>query len=358
MANRLPPFFANPFSRYSGIDLTAAESLRLVHAKKKQRSLEVFGYQTLPLPAGTIKDGELSNEKNFVETLRRNARSRHNFAQRLPNACVLALPERHSFVKVLELNVPSKADLAEAVRWEATQHVPYEINELAIDWTVLTQDNERYRVLLAAAPQSVANAFVVAAEKAEYTVLGLEPSSLAVLRAVQRQSTGINDFAAIVHLGEDESFISLFSQRQPLLTGALPFRLSVLDKMLLERLRLNSADSRRAELRLGFSSTRARGIVNQLLTDPYQQLVTRIREILQFFKDITPDARPFSTFILTGPGARIHGLAQSLQRDFQINSLTLDQPPGLRFPKRQPWLSTNWLDYTVAVGLILRTSFP
>lgn len=358
MASRFGSFIVNPFTRYSGIDLTRSDGLKLVHAKKKQRALEIFGYQTLPLPAGTIREGELADEKAFVETLKQNARARHNFTPHLPNACVLALPERHSFVKVFEVNVPSKADLAEAVRWEASQHIPYEINELTIDWTVLSQDNERYRVRLAAVPQSIANAFVVAAEKAEYTVLGLEPSSLAVLRAAHHQLVTGDDSIAIIQLGEDESFINILSQRQLLLTGALPLKLSELDKMLLERLHLNSAETRRAELLLGFSSTKARGIVKQLLTGPYAQLVARIREILQFYKDRVPDPRPIGTFILTGPGARIHGLTQSLQHDFEINSLTLDQPPGLHLSKKLPSLSGVWLDYTVAVGLVLRTSFP
>jgi type IV pilus assembly protein PilM len=143
-----------------GIDI-GTYTIKAVHAKsgskpEVQRTVEVFNETGVSVPNDEAVAADLSKT---IDALFND--------HKLPRGDVrLALPEQVVSTKVIEIPPLSDAELASAIDWQAEQHIPIPIEELALEYQVLHRpgrgDNqqEKMRVLLIGARKSVIDNFL------------------------------------------------------------------------------------------------------------------------------------------------------------------------------------------------------
>ena len=130
-----------------GVDIgsNAIKVCEISESKKAGRQLVRFGYHALP--SETIVDGHIINSSAVVDGLEAlfEGVKRRNVALRASGHSVI--------IKKIVLPIMTHAELQEQVPWEAEQHVPFDLEDVHLDYQVLQEraDHGQMDVLLVAA---------------------------------------------------------------------------------------------------------------------------------------------------------------------------------------------------------------
>ena len=115
-----------------GLDIGAG-AVRAVALRRTSRGREVTALGRGPVPRGAIVDGDVVDPDAVAEAVRRTldgsgVRTRRVAAAVSGNAVI---------VKRVTLPLMDEDDLAGSIRWEAEQHIPFDIAEVSLDYQVL-----------------------------------------------------------------------------------------------------------------------------------------------------------------------------------------------------------------------------
>jgi type IV pilus assembly protein PilM len=190
-----------------GLDI-GSSAVKAVELKAVGRGYRVAVYASEPLPPDSIVDGAIIDGAAVADAIRRlfdgcGIRTKDVAASLSGNAVI---------VKKITLPTMTEAELAESIYWEAEQYIPFDIQDVNLDYQVLDGGDAgkgTMEVLLVAAKkekiadytgviaQAGRNAVVVdvdafALQNAYEVNYGIEPGSVVVLLNAGASATNIN----------------------------------------------------------------------------------------------------------------------------------------------------------------------
>jgi type IV pilus assembly protein PilM len=139
-----------------------------------------------PLPADTVREGEVLDEGVLSEALR------DLFSDsRLSRRVRLGVANQRTVLRTLELPpVTDRKDLAAAVRFQAQDQVPMPLSNAVLDFHPLgifdTPDGPRQRVVLVAAQRDMIQRLLAAVRNAGLRPEGIDLSAFALIRSLYR----------------------------------------------------------------------------------------------------------------------------------------------------------------------------
>ncbi len=110
---------------------------------------------------------------------------------------VFSIPDFSTFFTNFELPKMTKEEIPQAVKYEARQHIPVPLGEGALDWQVInnhlvSEKNEKLKILLVAVPNEVINQYQEIAKMCELKLVSLEAEVFGLLRSlVPKEETKI-----------------------------------------------------------------------------------------------------------------------------------------------------------------------
>src|SRR5690554_1348921 len=136
----------------AGLDIGSGY-VKLVVIDHSKAEPEITRITTRPLVPDAIVDGEIMDPVIVAETVKAAAEDAG-----LKRANVVAAVGGHDvIIKKIEMDRASEADTRLLIRWEAEQHVPFDMEGVQLDFQILDpdSDSERMSVLLVAAKREV-----------------------------------------------------------------------------------------------------------------------------------------------------------------------------------------------------------
>jgi type IV pilus assembly protein PilM len=141
---------------------------------------------TLPLPADSVRDGEVMDEDALSDTLR------ELFADSgLSKRVRVGVANQRTVLRTLELPpVTDQKELAAAVNFQAQDQVPMPLNNAVMDFHPLgiidTPAGPRQRVVLVAAQRDMIERLLAAVRRAGLSAEGVDLSAFALIRSLYR----------------------------------------------------------------------------------------------------------------------------------------------------------------------------
>jgi type IV pilus assembly protein PilM len=141
---------------------------------------------TLPLPADSVRDGEVMDEDALSDTLR------ELFADSgLSKRVRVGVANQRTVLRTLELPpVTDQKELAAAVNFQAQDQVPMPLNNAVMDFHPLgivdTPTGPRQRVVLVAAQRDMIERLLAAVRRAGLSAEGVDLSAFALIRSLYR----------------------------------------------------------------------------------------------------------------------------------------------------------------------------
>jgi len=166
-------------------------------------------------------DGEIMDRQMVTDAVSNLLESRGIKSRNV----VAAVSGRAVIVKKITMNKLSAEDAQQAVYWEAEQHVPYDINDVSLDFEILgpaPTDPKQMQVLLVAAKKDMVMSFSDLIREAGLTPLIVDVDSFAAQNALANNyDFAPEEVVAILNIGSEMTNINITQAGVPYFTKDL-----------------------------------------------------------------------------------------------------------------------------------------
>ncbi len=211
------------------------------------------------------------------------------------------------------------------------------------------------RILLAAAPRNLIDAYCQMLEAAGLAPIAFEVEGVAIARAVVPANELINEAIGILDIGATRSSLIVFDEDVLQMSISIPLSGNELTKIISEKLSITVDDAELLKIECGLDAHRCEDRMWRILLPLIDDMSSKIRNALRFYKIGFPMGKKIERLYLCGGGAHFRDIDTVLSRKLTIkvrrgDSLCNVQAVPRAFPRE------NALTYATAIGLGLRAA--
>ncbi len=337
-----------------GLDI-GSSAVKAVELKPAGRSYKVTAFGSEPLPADSIVDGAIIDGAAVSNAIRRlfdsrGIRTRDVAASLSGNAVI---------VKKITLPAMTPAELAESIYWEAEQYIPFDIQDVNLDYQVLEggekNGNGSMDVLLVAAKKEKIADYTGVIAQAGRSAVVVDVDAFALQNAYEA-NYGLEKGAIVVLLnaGAAATNINILNGEQSVFTRDVSIGGNAYTEALQRELNLpvEAADElKRGGAVEGVTFDDARSVLRAVS----ENVVHEIQKTFDFFK-ATASSDRIDRIVISGGASRAEGFSETLSERFEAPVEPFDPFKRVTFDAKKLGSDPGEIAPTaaIAVGLALR----
>jgi type IV pilus assembly protein PilM len=263
-------------------------------------------------------------------------------------------------VKKISLPVQADEDLAESIRWEAEQYVPFDIADVNLDYQVLGENagTGNLDILLVAVKKDKITDYTSVVKMAGKNPVLMDVDAFALLNAYEINYEPSNkNTVALLDIGASTMTIDITCGSDFLFTRDVGVGGHQYTEFLQKEFNLNHSQAE--NLKLGetvedIDPTEVRRVIDSVT----EILCLEIQKTYDFFKTTTTVDR-IDRMIVSGGAAHTPGLIETLARKFEIPVEKFNSFKKISFDPKQfsaSMIADRAPDLAIAVGLALRSA--
>ena len=294
-----------------GLDI-GTSAVRAAELDLTGRRPVLTAFSQVGLPPKTILDGEVQDASSLADAIGRLWEN-GGFST---NAVVVGIAGLRVITRELDLPWVPDDEVDSAVRFQSEEVIPFTPDKTLLSAQVLADTtagdgSKARRVLVAAAHHDLVDGVVTAVERAGLHVTGVDLISSALVRALVDPSQLSDEPEAIVSVGAGLTVMVIHQGGRPQFVRTVGTGGNAATEAIGQALDLPLADAEGIKRRLDGSTAQLKAA--QRATIPVVDgLVSEIRNSIQYFTSM-PGRQPPARVLVTGGGARLHGLMEELQ---------------------------------------------
>jgi type IV pilus assembly protein PilM len=284
----------------AGLDIGSG-IVKLVVIDHSKPEPEIVQVATSPLVPDAIVEGEVMDPVLVADTVRAVIDS----AGLKRNSVMAAVGGHDVIVKKIPMDRMSQNDAREVIRWEAEQHVPFDMENVQLDFQILDPDADtaQMAVLLVAAKRELIENRISLLTDAGLDPVIIDVEAFALHNAFERNYPEVREgMVALVNIGHETTNVNLLQRGAPVLVRDIPFGTRRLREGL-QRERGMTADQAEEVLQ-GRADA---GALRSLLEDRIDELAVGIERAAAFIVSQS-GGEGVSRVYLSGGGACVHGM--------------------------------------------------
>jgi len=338
-----------------GLDIGSA-TVKLVELKERkggQYHLQRIGVE--PLSPEAIVDGSIMDSSLVVDAIQKlieqtGVKTQH-FATSVSGHSVI--------IKKIDLPAMEPDELAESIQWEAEQHIPFDINDVRLDYLTLSDDEpgrETMEVLLVAVKREKVNDYVSVISQSGRSPAIVDVDAFAIQNAYELN----NDLdplkvVALVNMGAGVTNINIVARGASVFWRDISFGGNQFTEALQREFNLSFDQAellKRGETVGSYTAADARKVLDGISAE----MANEIQKTFDFFA-ATSSEGPIDELVLSGGCALTPNLLEVLRERFGVPTELLDPFANIHFKDSdfdREWLTSISPMLAVAVGLALR----
>lgn len=338
------------------IQLKPSSSFRLWQ-KESLEKININCYNETKLAPGLIVNGEIKKPTEVIKQLNLllstvkggNLNSKETIA---------VLPTNQTFIKLFQLPPTAEDQLETVIKEEILKHFPINLDDIYIDWQIIDQQKDQWKVLVGTAPKIITDQYVDVLTKASLqpTVMEIESAALCRCLIPDTKNDKMEDGPyLIIDLGANRSSVIIGSNQTVYLTINPPISGDSMTNQIASSLTITTDQAEKVKKVCGLNKENCQGVVRELLDGSINVLFDHILQATSFFQNAYPQ-KQIKQVLLSGGGASFINLDQILFDYLKIP--VVKGNPWLKINQEKNFylqqLNTNGLSYTTAIGLALR----
>jgi len=215
-------------------------------------------------------------------------------------------------VKKVSLPTMSRDELDEQIRWEAEQYIPFDVNEVNLDFQILDSDNDEGQmdVLLVAAKKDLIDDYVQVISEAGLIPVTIDVAAFAVENAFEANYEVRPDEAvALVNIGAQVVNINIVLDGAPVFTRDITTAGNQYTEEIQKTLTISFEEAERLKLGGNRSDDSQEVVpeeVDQAMQSVTETVIGEISRSLDFFSATAADNR-IERVLLSGGSSRVAG---------------------------------------------------
>ncbi len=333
---------------FFGIDL-GTSGVRVVQLKNTHGKPSLLTYGDIETPPNLINSDSPVDQEKMAEIVRRICGEAGVSARNV----VAALPTSSVFTTTIKTPKLSEEELANAIHLQADKYIPMPIDQVKLDWMVLSQDEaaNEMEVFLVAAPIAVANKYLNIVQKAGFELLALETNALALIRSMVSEAS---NNVVLIDFGASATDITVVSNHLPRLIRSVNIGSRALVRVASQNLGLDENQAMQFITKFGLTQDKLEGQVYKSLKPVVDNVIEEINKSIQFVKNANPNI-DIEKLIVTGGMTALPELPIYLANATGITVEIGNPWVNISYPANlQDKLSAISLNYSTAVGLAMR----
>ncbi len=184
--------------RVVGLDI-GSSLVKAVELRAVGDDYELVGFGMGPLPPGALEGGEIKQPGAVQEAIRQALAQGRIHA----TSAVIGMSGGSVIAKRVTLPKMTEAELQESIRWEAEQHIPFDIEDVELDFQVLQQEGNQLEVMLVAVKKGKVRSYVDVVAGAGLNVVVVDVDAFALQTQYEYNYAGEQDVVALVNIGHE-----------------------------------------------------------------------------------------------------------------------------------------------------------
>jgi type IV pilus assembly protein PilM len=269
-----------------------------------------------PLPPEAIVDGALMDSATIIDTIRDVIA-----ASKTKSKDVVTSVSGHSvIVKKISLPFMTEAELEESIQWEAERYIPFDINDVNIDFQIFgsTQENpETMDVVLVAAKKDIINDYVsvIMESGLNPVIIDLDSFALENMLAINYEM-GDGETVAVANVGATVTNINIIKNNTSAFTRDIFKGGSQMTEEIQRQLHVDHEEAEKVKVgtKVDLSS---QPIIQNVLKTASESLAVEIGNSLDFFQSTTAYEK-IGRLYLSGGGSKIKDFDIIVQQQIGI----------------------------------------
>lgn len=337
-----------------GLDI-GSSAVKLVELKeKKGGSYQLLKIGLEPLSPEAIVDGSIMDSSLVVDTIQRV-----NASQGVKNSSFATSLSGHSvIIKKISLPAMSAEELAESIQWEAEQYIPFDINDVNLDYVPLTQpgSGENIDVILVAVKKEKINDYTSVISQTGKSAVLVDVDAFAVQNCYEMNySLDEAKVIALVNIGASVTNVNVLNGPTSVFWRDITFGGNQYTDAIQRELNLSFAQAE--SLKRGEQvADRTIQQVIPILNSVSEDFAGELRKTLDFFT-ATSGADRVDEIVLSGGGSAVLNLDSILRDKFAMPVEIMNPLKNVSYNENEfnpEWIAEVAPSMAVAVGLAIR----
>jgi type IV pilus assembly protein PilM len=335
-----------------GIDI-GSSSVKLVQLKKAGDGYLLQNVGILPLPAEAIVDNSLMDTTSIVESIKTLVKSLGIKTKEV--AC--SISGNSVIIRKISLPAMTAEELGDQIFWEAEQYIPYDINDVNVDFEILSSDfadSAKMSVLLVASKKDFINEYVSVFNEAGMKLSVVDVDSFAVQNSFEMSySQEYENVVALVNIGASMVNVNIVKDGISLFTRDLQMGGNLYTEEIQRQFAIGSEDAERIKL-TGDYPDQAR--LQEVIARVNETLSIEILRSLDLYYS-TADEQKISKIFISGGCAKVAALPAILSQRSSLPVEILNPLLNIKYNEKEfdpEYLQEIGPFVAVATGLAMR----
>lgn len=290
-----------------GIDV-GSSSIKLVQLKDNKGSYQLLNVGIIELPPEAIVDNSLMDSSSIAVAVKNLVSSLGIKIKDV--AC--SISGNSVIIRKIVLPTMPQEELEDQISWEAEQYIPFDINDVNMDFQILSPDSNdpsKMSVLLVASKKDIINDYVAVFNEAGMHLSVVDVDSFAVQNAFEiNHDVSPESIVALINIGASVMNINVIKEGITLFTRDVQMGGNLYTEEIQKQLGMSSQDAENGKILA--HETNNLPIID-VIVKVNETITQEIRRSLDFYNSTTNDDRITSIFV-SGGGSKVYRLIDSI----------------------------------------------
>jgi len=335
-----------------GIDI-GSSSVKLVQIKEQKGAYFLQNVGILPLPLEAIVDNTLMDTSSIVETIKKLLKSLNI---RVKDAAC-SVSGNSVIIRKISLPAMPPEELEDQIHWEAEQYIPFDINDVHIDFQILASDQNdpsKMEVLLVASKKEIINDYLAVFNEAGINLAVVDVDSFAMQNAFElNYDIGPDNVVALINIGASIMNLNIVKNDISLFTRDVQMGGNLYTEEIQKQFGVSSEEAERMKVS-GDAPDQAK--LRDTISRVNETLAMEMRRSLDFYNTTAGEGKINNVYI-SGGGAKTPMLVEAVQQRLGLPVEIINPFCNVKCNEKEfdpDYLNEIGPLVTVAVGLATR----
>lgn len=334
--------FLNTKMEFFGLDVSDT-SIKVARVKKKGKNIDLVSWGKLRLEQGVVVGGKVKDKDLLASAIKDLTKNK-----RLGKYVATSLPEEKSFFHTIEIPQMDKKQIKETVEYEAESFIPLPIDDVYLDFQLLSSKGDSLKVLLVALPKKIIDPQIASLTKGNLFPVVAEVESVSTVRSIVSKEDKAKSLL-LIDIGERKTSIIVFSEGVVKFSSYILFSSGEFTQKIADFYEISEEEAEKIKKEHGLEKEEVRMVLEPLLNEA----VSIIKKHLSYYDSYGFIPQEMEKIITCGGGSNLRGLTGFLSEKLSLPVEKGD--PFVNLSKRsRDMFEEEGLNYGVAFGLALR----
>jgi len=290
-----------------GIDI-GSSSVKIVQLKDNKGSYQLLNAGVFPLPPEAIVDNTLMDSSAVATVVQKLVQ---NLGIKIKDV-VCSISGNSVIIRKIVLPAMPQDELEDQISWEAEQYIPFDINDVNMDFQILSPDSldpSKMNVLLVASKKDIISDYVALFNEAGMQLAVVDVDSFAVQNAFEvNYDYDSNEIVALINIGASIMNINVIKDGVTLFTRDVQMGGNLYTEEIQKQMGLSSKDAETGKLLVDETSEKP---LQNVVLKLNETIAQEIRRSLDFYNSTSSEER-ISRVIISGGCSKVYHLVNTI----------------------------------------------